>query len=197
MNKQKLVLAGLLITAAFIISCKKNDEKGATNGTASCNSISDDAIIMDGVSYIFQPAQAHNCGSGALNGGTVYTHFMSVHDGTIHTPGVSYNQPDINITFSSVPPAGMTTTFILDNGIWLISATPPPTGHATFRMSNYYVESNQQVQSWFSDGQSGNIDATTDAGGNVTISFSDVQLVQNGGSLDARKTLCGKNLICH
>ena len=186
-----LFFAVTLLT--LITSCKK-DKAAATNPT-TCSNLTNDVILMDGVSYVFQPAQAHNCGSGPLSGGTIYSHFMSVHDGTTHTPGVSFNQPDISIVLSSLPPAGMTTTYTFDNAMWLISSTAPPINRASLRMGNYYTGST--VQNWFSDEQSGTIDATADASGNVTLNFTSIKLVQNGGSIDVRKIICGKNIICH
>jgi hypothetical protein len=80
--------------------------------------------------------------------------------------------------------------------MWQISGTAAPAGLATFRM-NFYEETEDNQSSWFSDDQSGTVQATADASGNVTLNFSDVQLVMNGGLLSNRKKICGQNLVCH
>lgn len=45
--------------------------------------------------------------------------------------------------------------------------------------------------------QSGTLNVTMSATGVPTYNFTEVKLVESGGSISVRKTVCGKNIICH
>ena len=180
-------LSCFLITA--FTQCKKSD---SNNNNASCTSISNDIILMDGNEFSFAASQPTACAATTLNGTPGYVHYFSVGTGS----GSTLNQPDINILFSSAPTPGTTTTFTIDDGGWQLASTPPPVGKVTFRMNNYQG-SGGFTEYWFGDSQSGTINVSMDGAGNATFNFTDVKLVKSGGSLTDRKSVCGKNLICH
>lgn len=189
--KMKNAISVLLMVAfgAIMNGCNTdNPDVGSLN----CADLTDDLIIIDGKAFPWHAAGTYNCGQTPINGAVWVSHLRDV----IYGSGSTLIIPAINITLSSVPPAGQTTTYQLDNGMWQISSNPAPAGLATFRM-NFYEETPDNQSSWFSDSDSGTVQATADANGNVTLNFSDVQLVMNGGLLTNRKSICGKNLICH
>jgi hypothetical protein len=188
--KNYMFLAFGLITASLIPSCTPDD--GDDAGSLTCADLTDDVIIIDGKAFPFHTSGTHNCGQTTINGATWFTNFRDVIYGT----GSTLIIPAINITLSSVPPAGQTTTYTLDNGMWQVSGSAAPAGLATFRMNNY-EESEDMQSNWFSDGESGTVQATADASGNVTLNFSDVRLVESGGLLSNRKSICGQNIVCH
>ena len=181
--------AAIAFATLLISSCAKDNPD---TGSLTCADLTDDLIIIDGKAFPFHTAGAHSCGQTPINGAIWVTHLRDV----IYGSGSTLIIPAINVTLSSVPPAGQTTTYQLDNGMWQISGTAAPAGLATFRM-NFYEETEDNQSSWFSDDQSGTVQATADASGNVTLNFSDVQLVMNGGLLSNRKKICGQNLVCH
>jgi len=106
------------------------------------------------------------------------------------------NSPSVNIILGHVPESGTTVSYTLDNGIWaLLNSTASSTGKARISIDAYKTK-NKTTQSWFSNEDSGIIEATADADGKVTFSFSDVKLVRNGGPLDEKLVICGKNILC-
>ncbi|MCF8275693.1 MAG: hypothetical protein K9J17_03075 [Flavobacteriales bacterium] len=185
----KFSIVLLVAVAAILQGCVKDK---TDVGSLTCADLTDDLIIIDGKAFPWHEAGAYNCGQTPINGAVWFTHLRDV----IYGSGSTLIIPAINVTLSSVPPAGQTTTYQLDNGMWQIASTAAPAGLATFRM-NFYEETEDDQSSWFSDSDSGTVEATADANGNVTLNFSDVQLVMNGGLLTNRKSICGKNLICH
>lgn len=184
----------LILTAIFAASLMGgcNSDDGDDTGLLTCADLTDDLIIIDGKPFPWHEGGVSNCGQTPINGAVWYTHFRDV----IYGSGSTLIITAVNITMSSVPPAGQTTTYQLDNGMWQAASTAAPAGLATFRMSGY-EETPENQSSWFSDGESGTVQATADANGNVTLNFSDVKLLMNGGLLTNRKSICGKNLICH
>lgn len=175
--------------AAMMNGCTK-DKKDV--GSLTCSDLTDDLVIIDGKAFPWHEAGTYSCGQTPINGAVWFTHLRDV----IYGSGSTLIIPAINITLSSVPPAGQTTTYQLTNGSWQVSGTAAPAGLATFRM-NFYEETPDNQSNWFSDSESGTVQATADASGNVTLNFSDVELVMNGGLLTNRKKICGQNLICH
>lgn len=168
------------------------DQDDPDVGSLTCADLTDDLIIIDGKAFPFHAGGTYNCGQTPINGAVWFSHLRDV----IYGSGSSLIIPAINITLSSVPTAGQTTTYQLTNGGWQVSGNPAPAGLATFRM-NFYEETPDNQSSWFSDDQSGTVEATADVNGNITLNFSDVQLLMNGGLLTNRKSICGKNIVCH
>lgn len=189
MKTSRFLLAALACAVMFPACNTDNDDP---DGQLTCADLEDDLIIIDGKAFPFHTTGAYNCSQSSINGATWFTHLRDV----IYGSGSTLIIPAINITLSSVPPVGQTTTYQLDNGMWQLSSSAAPAGLATFRMNSY--EESEDVQSnWFSDSESGTVQATSDANGNISLSFSDVRLLMNGGSLSNRKSICGQNLICH
>ena len=65
------------------------------------------------------------------------------------------------------------------------------------RVGNYYDEAAQQQQNWFSDSLSGTITVAVSATGSPTFNFTNVKLIHTFTDMDKRKTVSGKNVVCH
>jgi len=176
----------LLALSVMVASCEKDTEGDGL----TCADLTDDTMIVDGKSFTHHDDGAVICGETEIYGGTWLTHNRTM----IYGSGSTLIMPLINITLSSVPPVGATTTYQLDNGMpWQLNA-PAVDGRATIRVNNH-EETAEMQENWFSDSESGTVDVTVDANGNVSYNFS-AQLVKNGGQLDDRKEFCVQNLRC-
>ncbi|MBX2903934.1 MAG: hypothetical protein KF872_10290 [Chitinophagales bacterium] len=177
----KKTLLSLLAYMLIISSCnKENSSKSVT--------LSDDQIALQGEVFEFSTHGPSFCGA-AIYG--YYTHYRDV-----IRPNTTQNTPTVNITLTKLPDPGQTATFTLDNGTWLYSATSPA-GRATMRVSNYYDASAQQQQNWFSDSLSGTVTVAVSSAGKPTFNFTDVKLIHTYTDMDKRKTVSGKNVVCH
>jgi len=176
----------MLALPLMMTSCEKDTEGDGL----TCADLTDDAMIVDGKLFTHHDDGATICAETNIYGGTWFTHNRTM----IYGSGSTLIMPLINITLSSVPPVGTTTTYQLDNGLpWQLNP-PAVEGRATIRVNNH-EESPEVQENWFSDSESGTIAVTVAANGDVTYDFS-VQLVKNGGQLDDRKRFCVKNFRC-
>ena len=176
----------MLALSVMITSCEKDTEGDGL----TCADLTDDGMIVDGKLFVHYDDGADICVETTLFGGTRLTHNRTM----IYGSGSTLIIPLINITLSSLPPAGATTTYQLDNGIPWQLQEPAVEGRATVRVNNH-EEIPEVQENWFSDSESGTVDVTVDASGNVTYDFS-VLLVKNGGQLDDRKRFCVQNFRC-
>jgi hypothetical protein len=189
---------GILLSILVISACKKEEKKEEetiTPASPTCSSIADNSMLMDGKEFKVVTTQVLQCVTTNINGSSWYTHMRTVSHGS----GTNTIQPDINITLSSVPPNGTTTSYTVDNGMWQISSSPAPEGKATIRMGNYYDNGTQEY--WFGDTLSGgSLKVTMDENGVAKFNLSDIKLVRSGGNIyneKDRKKICGKNLLCN
>lgn len=178
----------LLCLASFILlvsSCKKDEGNGKSNNV----NLADDEMALQGEVFAFSASTGPTfCGTTAFG---YYTHYRDV-----LRPNTTQNLPTVNITLSKLPDPGQTETFTLDNGFWQYQQTAPA-GRATMRVANYFDQSAQQQQNWFSDSLSGTITVAVGSAGSPTFNFTDVKLVHTFTDIDKRKTVSGKNIICH
>jgi hypothetical protein len=182
----RIIYPLLLAVSVMLSSCEKDTEGDGL----TCADLNDDTMVVDGKLFTHHNDGAVICAETTLFGGTRLTHNRTM----IYGSGSTLIMPLINITLSSLPPVGATTTYQLDNGMpWQISE-PAVEGRATIRVNNH-EETPEAQENWFSDSESGTVDVTVDASGNVSYNFS-VLLVKNGGQLDDRKRFCAKNLLC-
>jgi hypothetical protein len=181
------VLSSLFIAATLCFTACEKDTEG---DGLTCADLTDNVVIIDGKEFTRYEAYPVNCGPIDPFGVPRQVHGRAL----IYGSGSSLIMPDLVITLCDVPPVGQTTTYQLDGGLWLLN-DDPATGKATLRV-NAHEETPEVQENWFSDGESGSIEVTSDADGNLTYNFS-VELVKNGGLLTDRKTVCGQNITCN
>jgi hypothetical protein len=174
----------LFTTALFFAGCEKDTEGDGL----TCDDLTDNVVIIDGKEFTRYEAYPVTCGPINPFGTPRQVHGRALTYGS----GSSLIRPDLVITLGDVPPVG-TTTYQLDGGLWLLNDSPA-VGKATLRV-NAHEETPEVQENWFSDSESGTVEVTADASGNITYNFS-VQLVKNGGLLTDRKTVCGQNITC-
>lgn len=181
-----LSVSVLLFSTALLFSSCEEDTEG---DGLSCADLTDNVVIIDGKAFTLYEAYPVNCGPISPFGAPRQVHGRALTYGS----GSTLIRPDLVITLCNVPPVG-TTTYQLDNGLWLLSGDTV-VNKATLRV-NAHEETPDVQENWFSDAESGTVDVTVDASGNIVYNFS-VQLVKNGGQLTDRKTVCGQNITCN
>ncbi|MCF8256425.1 MAG: hypothetical protein K9J06_02665 [Flavobacteriales bacterium] len=186
LHRTALPISLLLLSATLFFSACEKDTEG---DGLTCADLTDNVIIIDGKEFTRYETYPVNCGPINPYGTPRQVHGRAL----IYGSGSSLIMPDLVITLCDVPAVG-TTTYQLDNGMWLLNADPA-TGKATLRVNNH-EETPELQENWFSDSESGTVEVTADASGNITYNFS-VELVKNGGQLTDRKTVCGQNITCN
>lgn len=176
----------MLAFSVMVASCEKDTEGDGL----TCDDLTDDVMIVDGKAFTRHDDGATICVETTLNGGTRLTHNRTM----IYGSGSTLIMPLINITLSSVPPVGQTTTYTVDNGSpWAINGGPVE-GRALVRVDNH-EESPEVQENYYSYNESGTIDVTVSAAGIVTYDFS-ILLTKSSFSSEPPKRFCVKNFRC-
>lgn len=175
-----------------------NNDDGNDNGNLACPGVADDQIKI-GDDVFIRDTETIN---SYLNICMEYDFSQSgvpflKHERSLYFKDGDYtNVPAINILLGNVPEPGTTTTYSLDDGMWVVPGSSVSSiGKARISIESY-VTKDRRKQSWFSNEESGTVEAVSDANGNIRFNFSNVKLVQSGGSLDAKLVICGNNIIC-
>lgn len=176
----------LLALPIMLASCEKDTEGDGL----TCDDLTDDVMIVDGKAFVRHNDGATICVETTLNGGTRLTHNRTM----IYGSGSTLIMPLINITLSSLPPVGQTTTYTVDNGLpWAVNGGPTE-GRAIVRVDNH-EETPEVQENWYSYNDSGIIEVTVDNDGIVYYNFS-IMLVKGSFSTDEPKRFCVKNFRC-
>lgn len=178
-----------------------NNNNGDNNGGSSniaCQGVADDQIRI-GDEIFVRDTETHNSYLNICmeydfsSSGTI---FLKHERSLYFKDGDFINAPAINILLGDVPPPGTTKTYTLDEGMWILpNSEISSAGKARISIDAYYTR-NKHKQSWFSNDESGTVEAVADADGNVKFNFSNVKLIQSGGPIDEKMVICGKNVIC-
>lgn len=180
----------LLALSAMVSSC----EKDTVGDGLTCDDLTGNMMIVDGKAFTIYSEGLNGCAVTGLSSGPQRYYLGAF----THGEGDGLIMPTMRINLSSLPPAGQTTTYVLDSGIPWQYEPPIVDGRATITVNNYQ-ETMGVFDRYNSLSQAGTVEVTSDASGNISFSFS-VMLTREynnvGNPDDYQKRFCASALVC-